>query len=341
MGKGARDAAIRGRRNFLQALTGAGAAGLAGFGLAALAAEPPPETSRLRLAKILGNCYAPQYMAEEMLRGEGFSDLQYVGLAGSGSLYVALAKGEIDLSMAFSSGFVLQADAGAPIVMLAGIHPGCQELVASSRIRSVRDLKGRSVAVTALNSASHGFLASIVGHVGLDPRRDINWVVVKQQELMGQLAESRVDATILTPPESYEWRAKKIGHVIVNMATDRPWSQYFCCVLTGNREFVRKNPVATKRALRAILKGANLCASPEPTAKHLVSRGFYKNQDMTLQMLRDLPYARWRDYDTEDTIRYYTLRLHEAGMIKSSPKKILAEATDFRFLNELKKELKA
>jgi NitT/TauT family transport system substrate-binding protein len=225
--------------------------------------------------------------------------------------------------------------------MLAGIHPGCQELVASSRIRSVRDLKGKSVALTALNSANHGFLATIVGHVGLDPRRDINWVVLTQGESIRQLADGKVDAFIASPPTTYEIRARKIGHVIVNMTTDRPWSQYHCCVLTGNREFVRKNPVATKRAMRAIFKGANLCANPEPVAKHLVSRGFYKNHDITLQMLRDLPYARWRDYDAEDTVRFYALRLHEAGMIKSSPKKILAEATDWRFLNELKKELKA
>lgn len=329
------------RREFMRDAALAGAAAALAPASTALASEPPPETNRLRLARIPDNCYAPQYMAEEMLPGEGFSDLQYVPFSGSGPVYGALARGEIDLSMAFSSGFLLQADAGAPVVMLAGIHPGCQELVASSRIRSIRDLKGRSVAVPALNSAAHGFLASIVGHVGLDPRRDINWVVVKQEELIGQLTDDRAAATILTPPYTYEWRAKKVGHVILNMTTDRPWSQYFCCVLTGNRDFVRKHPVATKRAMRAILKGANLCANPGPTAQHLVKRGFYKNHDVTLQMLRDLPYARWRDYDTADTVRFYALRLHEAGMIKSSPKKILAEATDFRFLNELKKELKA
>jgi len=325
------------RRDFVGA---AGAWTLVGTAPRLHAAEPPPETNRIRIAQVPDNCYAPQYMAEDMLRGEGFANLQYVPLAGAAPVYVALAKGEIDVSMAFSSGFVIQADAGAPIVMLAGMHPGCLELVAHDRIRSVADLKGRSVAVPALSSAPHGFLASIVGHVGLDPRRDINWVVVRQAELLGQFAEGKFDATILFPPYSYEWQAKKVGHVVVNMTTDRPWSQYFCCVLTGNREFTRKNPVATKRAMRAILKGANLCASPEPTATHLVNRGFYKNRHITLQMLRDLPYARWRDYDTEDTIRFYALRLREAGLIKSDPKKILAESTDFRFLDELKQELK-
>jgi NitT/TauT family transport system substrate-binding protein len=329
------------RRDFVQFGALAGAASLFSGNREALGAEPPPESKRLRIARIPDNCYAPQYMAEEMLRGEGFSDLQYVPFPGSAPVYVALAKGEVDLSMAFVSGHVIQADAGAPIVMLAGMHPGCQELFASKGIRSIRDLKGKSVAVLALNNAQHGFLVSIVGHVGLDPRRDINWIVLSEQESIRQLADGKVDAFIASPPTTYELRAQRIGHVLVNMTTDRPWSQYFCCVLTGNREFIRRNPVATKRAMRAIFKGANLCANPEPVAKHLVSRGFYKNHDMTLQLLRDLPYARWRDFDSEDTVRYYALRLHEAGMIKSNPQKIFAEATDFRFLNELKKELKA
>ena len=59
------------------------------------------------------------------------------------------------------------------------------------------------------------------------------------------------------------------------------------------------------------------------------------------QTLRELPYARWREFNPEDTIRFYALRLHEAGMVKSSPKKIIAEGTDWRFLTELKKEMKA
>ena len=44
--------------------------------------------------------------------------------------------------------------------------------------------------------------------------------------------------------------------------------------------------------------------------------------------------------DPEDTVRFFALRLHEAGMIKSSPHQIIAQGTDWSFLNELKKELK-
>jgi NitT/TauT family transport system substrate-binding protein len=123
---------------------------------------------------------------------------------------------------------------------------------------------------------------------------------------------------------------------------DRPWSQYFCCMMAGNREFVRKYPVATKAVLRAILKAADLCVTePARAVRRLVDGGFTPRYDYALQTLNEVPYDKWREYDHEDTLRFYALRLHEAGMIKASPQKIIADGTDWRFLNELKRELKA
>ena len=103
-----------------------------------------------------------------------------------------------------------------------------------------------------------------------------------------------------------------------------------------------KNPVATKRVLRAVLKGADLCAGePERAARLLVDGGFTGRYHYALQTMRDVPYDKWREYDPEDTVRYYALRLHDLGYVKSTPQKIIADGTDWRFLNELKRELKA
>ena len=66
-----------------------------------------------------------------------------------------------------------------------------------------------------------------------------------------------------------------------------------------------------------------------------------RRYDYALQTLSDVPYDRWREYDPEKTLRYYALRLYELGIIKSTPQKIIAENTDWRFLNEVKRELKA
>jgi len=40
-------------------------------------------------------------------------------------------------------------------------------------------------------------------------------------------------------------------------------------------------------------------------------------------------------------VRFYALRLHEVGMVKLTPQKIIAQGTNWRFLNELRKEMKA
>jgi NitT/TauT family transport system substrate-binding protein len=159
---------------------------------------------------------------------------------------------------------------------------------------------------------------------------------------MDLFTSGKVDAFLGFPPETQELRAQHIGRVIVNSALDRPWSQYFCCMLAGNPEFVRRYPVATKAVLRAVLKAADLCVTePARAAQLLVEGGYTPRYDYALQTLKEVPYDKWREYDAEDTMRFYALRLHEVGMVKSSPQKIIADGTDWRFLNELKRELKA
>ena len=159
---------------------------------------------------------------------------------------------------------------------------------------------------------------------------------------MRLFAEGKIDAFLGFPPEPQELRAKKVGRVLVNTLTDRPWSQYFCCLLVARREFVRTCPVATKRVLRAVLKAADICAlEPERVARLVIDRGVGQNYESTLQLIKELGYRQWRQYDSEESIRFYALRLREVDLIQSSPQKIIAQSTDWRFLNELKKELKA
>ena len=336
-------APIQTRRYFLTTIGLAGAAGLIELG-PALATEGPPETAAIRLAKIPGICIAPQYLADELLRAEGFSEIQYVPIQTGIEGAQAMARGEVDFSLNFAAPLIIPMDAGAPVTVIAGVHVGCFELFGGDGIRSIVDLKGRSVGVQALGTSPHVFLAAMAAHVGLDPVKDIRWVVNANPSVkpMDLFAEGKIDAFLGFPPEPQELRARHIGHVIVNSSVDRPWSEYFCCMLAGNQEFIRNHPVATKRALRAILKATDLCATePAAAARRIVDGGFTPRYEYALQTLREVPYDKWREYDPEDTIRFYALRLREVGMVKSSPQKIIAEGTDWRFLNEVKRELKA
>ena len=331
---------VQSRRRFLATLSSSTAAAVIGASHSA-AQDAPPETPTIRLAKNAGICIAPQYLADELLRAEGFTDIQYLWQPPA-VLSPAIGRGEVDLSMHFSAPSILAIEAGEPITFVAGVHIGCFELFAHEGVRSIRDLKGKKVGIQGAGAQQHVFVAAMAAFVGLDPVREIDWVISPAAAAKELFAEGKIDAFLGFPPEPQELRARKVsGHVVVNSSTDKPWSQYFCCMLAGNRDFIRKHPVATKRAMRAILKATDFCVSdPAGMARRIVDAGFTPRYDYAFQTLKEVPYNKWREYDPEDTIRFYGLRLREAGMIKSLPNKIIADATDWRFLNELKRELK-
>ena len=305
------------------------------------AQEAPPETTTVRFPISNNICFAPLYVADELLRAEGFTDIRYVSTASGATGARWVARGDADFDNAFVGTQMSLIDAGEPITIVGGLHVGCYELFAHGDIRSIRDLKGRTVGVQHLGSSPHLLVSSMASYVGLDPVKEIHWVVSSSGNPMELFANGKIDAFLGFPPEPQELHARKIGHVIVNTAIDRPWSQYFCCVLAGNRDFVRKHPVATKRVLRAIMKATDFCAAePARAAQKIVDGGFIERYDYAQQVLEEIPYAKWRAYDPEDTLRFYSLRLREVGMIKSTPNKIIAEGTDWRPWKELKRELK-
>jgi NitT/TauT family transport system substrate-binding protein len=224
---------------------------------------------------------------------------------------------------------------------LSGVHSGCYELFARNDFRSITELRGKKIAIQGLNSDGHQYLAIMAAHVGLDPKTDFDWVIPPDGNALEVFARGEADAFLAFPPEPQELRARNIGRVIISTVQDKPWSQYFCCLLFGAKDYVSNYPIATKRYLRALLKAADYCAAePDRVAQRLTDGGFSR-YEYAQQTLSEIRYRGWRDYDPEDTMRFFALRLHEAGMIRNSPNQILAESTDWRFVNELKRELKA
>src|SRR5439155_4084400 len=199
-----------------------------------LAGEGAPEITSVRIQKSPSICNAPRYVAQELLRAEGFTDIRYVSVP------------------------------SGPVTVNEDVH-------------SIADLRGKAIGVDALGSPQHMFLAPIAAHVGIDPSKDINWVVSPSVKPMQLFSDGKLDGFLGLPPEPQELHARRVGHVIVDSTVDRPWSQYFCCMLAGHREFVRKYPIATKRVTRAILKASDLGATePARAARLLVDGGFTK-----------------------------------------------------------------
>jgi len=335
------------RRAFLRGLAMAGAAAALGVrpGPAAAAKEPPPETTRLRIRRAEPACWAPMYVAEPLLREEGFTDVQYVYAQSPEDTAKMTREGVIDLIPSFSAVQMFNCEQQQPpLKILTGLHVGCYALVGSERIRSVRDLKGKTVWAGAfMNAGPHIFFSTIVAYVGLDPRTDVQYAWVNKDEAMRLFREGKIDAFITFPPWQLDLIEQGIGHLLIDTNIDKPWSQYFCCVVSGQSYFIEKNPIATRRALRAILKAVDIVGrDPVLAARTIIAKKFRPEAEYgsILRALKEIPYGRWREYNPEDTIRFYALRMRETGMIASAPQEFIDRHADWRFINELKKEFR-
>src|ERR1700738_5053550 len=122
------------RRWFLAA-AGAGAGGVGAP--RACAGEQALETTTVRFGKNEGICIAPQYVAEELLRAEGFTDIRYVFVTASTTRVKAIAGGEEDFSANCVAPLIVGIASGEPIIVLAGTHVGCYELFGNESIHNI------------------------------------------------------------------------------------------------------------------------------------------------------------------------------------------------------------
>ncbi len=327
------------RRDFLAGASALGAALMPGLPRIA-SAEPPPEVTRVTIADTHALCFAPQFVAEELLRFEGFSEIEYVEIMGD--IPTTLAE-SADFSMFGGPSIIPAIDKGYPITVIGALHEGCWELFAREPIQALPDLVGKRIAIGQMGGVEHVWLSSMLAWVGVDPNTEIRWVTHERwSDRVPAYLSGKVDAFLAFPPEPQRLRRQNVGRVIVNTTQDRPWSQYFCCLLGARNEFIERYPVATKRALRAIMKASDLCAeNPDWAAQYLVDRGFEDDHEVALEIIKSLSYGRWRTDNPVDTIRFHSLRLREVRMISATPQEIIDRGCNFSYLDELKKELKA
>ena len=139
-----------------------------------LAAEPQPEITTVTLEKIPGTCTAPQFVAEALLRAEGFTDIRY--RTRDTDPVTELASKQIDWSQAVAADAIADVDNGAQLTMVAGIHPGCYELIAHDYVQSITGLKGKTVGWSRSYVSSRYLVSLMAKFVGLDAHNDIRWV---------------------------------------------------------------------------------------------------------------------------------------------------------------------
>lgn len=313
-------------------------------------ALPPPETTSLKIfAKPPPTCEAPLWLLNDLLREEGFTQME--------NTPGGIMTGESDFGVAYGNQVVSGVDARYPWVALAGCHTGCIELWAAPEITSLGELKGKRMDVwdklvgprpdLQATGIFYGLLVSVLSQIGLSPSDMKLTEVAPNVSTTARYLDGTSDATFTAVHGGAVMRRnpRKRGQVILDTAVDRPWSQYYCCLLVANRDWVRSNPVATKRVTRAFLRASDLVTKDKKAAvQKALSSGVYagtpvpQDEAILFETIEMLSYE-WREYDPEETLRFFAQRLRDADHLRSSPQQIIDAGTDFAYMRRLAKEL--
>ena len=300
---------------------------------------PPPETTTFRIQ--CSSCDAPIMAAERYLRDEGFTD---VTIADSGGA-AALAAGKLDMTIFFPPSIANAIQSGTKIVAVGGLHPGCAEVWASSTVAKLTDLRGRTVVVRskALSELGYSYLAVVLKQAGVDPK-DVNFVVQPDGDPVKLYVEGKNDAVFVATTSAAALKANPAnkGHVIHSQVMDEPWSKLDCCILATSEDWYRANPIAAKRALRAIYRAADaLPADRADAAKLATDKGLFggaANYANVREAANMVPLD-WRQSDPEKSVRFFAPLLIDTGLMKITVDDVV-KTVDLRVLRELKSELK-
>ncbi len=300
---------------------------------------PPPETTSIRLTA--GACDSAIFGAERFLREEGFTDVQFSDM---GTL-AAITAGNAHIGNAFPQAFFSSVESGPKVVSLGGLHPGCVEIWAQPGIASVKDLKGRSITVTskALTNLPYTYIAMALKQAGVDPK-DVNFVVQADADTLKLYLEGKSDAVFVATTGAAALKANPAnkGKAIYSQVMDEPWKSNNCCFIIASEPWYRTNPIAAKRAMRAIYRTADaLPADRADAAKLATDKGLFGGAAAlaNVREAANMVPLDWRAYDLDKAIRFYAPLLRDVGLLTVSTDDLL-KAVDLKIFKELSSELK-
>jgi NitT/TauT family transport system substrate-binding protein len=294
----------------------------------------PSASNKIRVGYVGITCEAPIFTAVEkgFFKEEGL-EVELVKCDWKNYKDV-LALGGYDITHHLVMYFLKPIEQGLDVKFTGGIHRGCLRLQVpvNSPIRTVKDLKGKRIAVPGMGTPPFIFSYRVLGTQGLDAARDVSWIVYPAGELGLALEKGEVDAIANSEPIGSMLKTQGKVRNLADQATDFPYSEEYCCAVLANGKFIAKNPKATAAATRALLKAAKWVeTNPAAAAKISVEKKYLLStvdqNTFAISHLRYVPSVE----GARTAVRLAAAEMQKAGMLRSDTD--LAELVQRSFID--------
>jgi NitT/TauT family transport system substrate-binding protein len=232
----------------------------------------------LKVAYIGLTCEPPIFVAHEkgFFKEEGL-DVELVRTDWKG-LRDGLGLGTFHANHTLLMYILKPIESGLDVYVTGGVHTGCLRIQASPKtsIKTVAELKGKRIGIpTTLGSPPHLYASRMLAVNGLNPRKDVDWIVFPPETSELALEQEQVDAVASAEPIGTILRIKGKVRTIADQAVDAPYKDEYCCAVVVNGAFAREHPAAAAKVTRAMLKAAKwVAANPTAAARLAVEKKY-------------------------------------------------------------------
>lgn len=275
--------------------------------------------NKVRVGYIGLTCEAPIFTAVEkgFFKEEGL-DVELIRCDWKNYKDV-LALGGYDVTHHLIMYFLKPIEQGLDVKFTGGIHRGCLRVQAplNGKIRTVKDLRGKRIGVPGMGTPPFIFANRVLGANGIDPSKEITWMVYPAGELGLALDKGEIDAVADSEPIGSMLVAKGKVWNVADQAVDMPYADEYCCAVLANGKFLKRNPKATAAATRALLKAAKWVEGNPRAAAELSVNGKYlastvDQNTISISHLRYVPSVS----GAQVAVRLAAQEMKRAGMLK-------------------------
>jgi NitT/TauT family transport system substrate-binding protein len=233
----------------------------------AAAPSAPSGPAKLKLAYLGLTCEAAIFVAREkgFFTEEGL-DVDLVKTDWD-SLRDGLGLGRFDANYTLIMYLLKPIEQGLDVKITGGVHTGCLRVQAGAKtdIKGVEGLRGKKIGIPTMGSPPFLFASRVLAANGMDPRKDVTWIVVAPDVMALALDNGQVDAIATSEPIGSILTAQGKVRTIADQAMDAPYRDEYCCATVVSGKLAARNPVSAAKVTRALLKGARW-VEENPTA---------------------------------------------------------------------------